>query len=145
MQCGAVPCRAVRCCAVACCGVFCCAFSFVRTRRQRYNSKQTELARGSMSSSILYSIVIEAAFSTFCFRGPCCILYRCRAAVLVACTTRVCCRLISTAVPRAQQSSASQHRTAQSPLHEAAKNARADQSTCEESTRFVRTLSLIHI
>ena len=63
----AVPCLAVRCSAVQCCAVRCrallCFLSYIPDDNA---SKQTKLARASVSLSILYSIV-EAYVSILCF------------------------------------------------------------------------------
>ena len=68
----AVPCLAVRCSAVQCGAVRCCAvlcgaclrfLSYIPDNA----SKQTKFARASVSWSILYSIVGEAAVCILCF------------------------------------------------------------------------------
>ena len=69
MPCGVVPCRAVRCCAVLWRAVPCFAvrcFSYIPDDNV-INSKLAELARASMSSSILYSRL--SLLSRFCFLG----------------------------------------------------------------------------
>ena len=64
MPCDVVPCRAVRYCAVLCRAVPCVGVIFLSNIPDYNASKQTELARVSMSSSILYSSV-EHLFSHF--------------------------------------------------------------------------------
>ena len=94
----------------------------------------TEVARASMSSSILYSS-IELSFSIF-FHRPC------FSAVPVYSNTSTAVRSMyeyGVVEPRAQHSTA-QHSTAESPLQKAANQVRADQSTSEK--KYVRTCML---
>ena len=130
VRCRALPCGAVLCCVGPCCAVLCCAFSSEHTRQQ-----QTEWARASMSSSI-NTAVLSLLFPD---------VFRWGGGLFLFCTGTqqqqylvVYTSMFSLSIGIA---STTQHSTAQSPLHKAANQVRADQSTYPKKYGRIRTYS----
>ena len=132
MPCGVVPCRDVPCCAVTCRAVPCFAALSISYIPGDNASKHIELARASVSPSISFSSSVEPSFSNF-FNGPFFTLYRYT-------ETAVCTSMLWLSIRTASTAKQSAAQTAQSPLHKAANQVRADQSTYQK--KYVSTCVL---